>query len=287
MGSQFDSDEWTFKVTEGNTKKYKNGWAKWRTPAVWEKEMIAQPNYRFILPNELLMETDFDECRTNKEMMDCIQKLLDEKGICYEVWFSGNKSYHCHVLFDDLEKVSLLIRPKVKKALAERLTNEEIAKSLDFSNFGNERMIQIKGMPHRKNRQLKTCVAVVEGTNKLPEGLIEQVEKKGHEKSLPKNYNIPTPNKCAFAEYILTHKIDAENKYIQLCPNVSAYTRNLANKEDIRKQYNDLQNPEDDIDRLGRWDNRPSKFNCFQMRLFAKKIGKNNLCEKCLVEEFL
>lgn len=85
--------EFVHLVAEGNLKKYKDGWSKWRTPEQWAKEMKAEPNYETIRPEILCLETDYEKPETNKQVMLHVKKLLDEKGVAYEIYFTGGKSY--------------------------------------------------------------------------------------------------------------------------------------------------------------------------------------------------
>ena len=79
------------------------GCSKWLTWKEWKTTRVRLPNYRRVLPNEIVLETDFPKRETNKLVADKLMQILREKGYGYRCYFSGNKSYHIHLFFTNIE----------------------------------------------------------------------------------------------------------------------------------------------------------------------------------------
>lgn len=278
------NDKFVYMISEGNIKKYKDGWSKWRTPEQWVREMKAEPNYEFVVPKKLCIETDYEDPKTNKQVILHVKKLFDKKGVAYKIYFTGNKSYHCESIWEGLEKIVYEKRPKAKAMLAEWLTNKELSKDFDTHNYGNKAMFQIPGKPHRKTRKLKTIVWERPGTNKLPQEIIEAVNKEPE--ATQKIYDTPAPTQCHFLEYCLDNRIDLENKQQNknLSPNAWAYFK--GNQGLLQKLVDTQQQPgiHFALARINCWAQYKPEFNCKQVQVFAGSVGKRSICDLCLLE---
>ncbi len=278
--------EFLYLVAEGNLKKYKDGWSKWRTPEQWKKEMKSEPNYELIRPEQLCLETDFEQKETNKQVMNFVCSLLDMKGIAYQYYDGGNKSFHLEMEWQGLELIEPEIRPMVKKALTLWLTNEELSKSFDEANFGNKRMWHIAGTPHRKTGRLKILIREAKGTNVLPQEIVEAVKKENEKKFMYKTPSgrIDNQKHCPFFEYGLNNKIDLNNKQqnSRFSPNAFAYFR--GNETLLQKLVETQQQENLTVARLKCWGQYKPEFNCKQIQKFAGSIGKRSICDLCLLE---
>lgn len=78
---------------------------KWLHPNEWAKQHKSQPNYRSVFPNEIVLETDFPLKETNWLVAQTIMQKLREQGYGYRCYFSGNKSFHIHLFFKNLQVV--------------------------------------------------------------------------------------------------------------------------------------------------------------------------------------
>jgi len=56
--------------------------------------------HRFMLPNEIVIESDYKIYEENYEAARLVGKLIEEKGFRPLYYFSGNKSIHIHIFFD-------------------------------------------------------------------------------------------------------------------------------------------------------------------------------------------
>ena len=72
--------------------------SKWKTQEEWD--LKVPPNYRQRLPNEIVLETDYEKPRINKEVIEKASSVLKHNKISHQIWFSGNKSYHLNIYFD-------------------------------------------------------------------------------------------------------------------------------------------------------------------------------------------
>jgi len=67
-------------------------------------------NHRSVLHNEVVIEFDNDDPVLNKKLADIVGRRLNEDGIIWAKWHSGNKSTHIHFLIDtkDAKRFNLL-----------------------------------------------------------------------------------------------------------------------------------------------------------------------------------
>ena len=110
-----ETSEWLDKLAaiQGNREfwvqwreKKTDKWHGWSTWLQWPDCKLMRkdlPNYRQTLWNEIVLETDFPTKEVNWEVAQKIMKHLQEQGYGYRCYFTGNKSYHIHLLFKNLE----------------------------------------------------------------------------------------------------------------------------------------------------------------------------------------
>lgn len=55
--------------------------------------------HRSIMPNEIVIESDYNTYEENYEAAIVVGKIIEEKGFIPHYYFSGNKSVHIHVFF--------------------------------------------------------------------------------------------------------------------------------------------------------------------------------------------
>jgi hypothetical protein len=96
--------------------KKKNGtWTKWHKLSEWPFEFA--PNYRQVLPCELVLESDLSR-EENRAIAEAINAGMRKKGIGFYCSFTGNKSYHNHSFWAELEDLTPEQRTKAKTELA-------------------------------------------------------------------------------------------------------------------------------------------------------------------------
>ncbi|HEY9705833.1 MAG TPA: hypothetical protein V6C58_25585 [Allocoleopsis sp.] len=73
-------------------------------------------NHRIILKNEIIIEFDEDDKKTNLKLVQEVISRLKKDGINYSLWDSGNKSYHCHIFVElgNATNIQLLKRCFIK-----------------------------------------------------------------------------------------------------------------------------------------------------------------------------
>lgn len=73
-------------------------------------------NHRAVLDNEVVIEYDTPNKDFNLALIRTVEQQLDKDGIKYSLWFSGGKSYHCHVIFNkkNASRLSLLKKSIVR-----------------------------------------------------------------------------------------------------------------------------------------------------------------------------
>lgn len=252
-------------------------WTKWYLLSQWSFEF--EPNYRQVLASELVIESDLTK-EENKEIAQTINKSMQEKEVGYYCSFTGNKSYHNHSFWKGLEKLDDKQRTRAKELLAEWLC-EEVFDKIDLANLKPKRLILIHGAKHPKTGKEKTLFDSYkpEQINEVPEEIIEKA-KEVEEKVFDNNVSF-VPTKCPFVDYALKNKLPTgTDRNGNLVPNVVAITDSKAWEQCALAQDKTLLEFEN-------WAKRKPKFNCEQLRRYAKAIGKQSICTKCLLEEVL
>lgn len=149
---------------------------------------------RTILDNEIVIENDLPSVMDNYNLAEMACKKLNENGYCYSVWFSGGKSFHIHILFNELLKAkngSQLKKMKeqfycwlydVKSIHDKKITDNQ----LDVGLAGKH-MIRCEYSMHQKTGKDKKMVidAHSDYDNLLPTHILKIADE-----SLPKLLNI-------------------------------------------------------------------------------------------------
>jgi len=83
----------------------------------------TQPGHREIFKDELVIEGDLPDRKLNLENSHWIGKRLAKLGFAYAKYFSGNKSYHFHTFFPELQdktpEESVLIKERLLRYIFE------------------------------------------------------------------------------------------------------------------------------------------------------------------------
>lgn len=96
---------------------------------------LIEPNYRTILSNEIILESDKTK-EENQKLMNQITKKLKQKNISYKTYFSGNKSIHCHIFFDKtLSNIQKEQREEAKRKWTIQVIGKELFEQLDPALF--------------------------------------------------------------------------------------------------------------------------------------------------------
>lgn len=275
MISDYFVARWFLDEHGGLPTRWKDGLG---LPSSYFARHVTMPNYEQIRKSQLLVETDFEKKETNEQVAEHICKLYDEKKVSYKKYFTGNKSYHIDsdwMGFDELEKSH---RQRAKPALAEWLTNKELAKDFDDANFKDLRLIQIPGEPHRKTKKLKVLVKETgDWLNVVPKEIIEKTKRL----VLPVTCktNIPFKGSCGICELALTQCFpEGTNRHQSLIPNLVAYL-----PKEKWAQAAKTQNKS--ITELENWAKEKRDFRCDQLQAYARKKDLGHVCDECLLLE--
>ena len=258
--------------------KKKNGsWTKWYLLSEWPFDFA--PNYRQVLASELVLESDFSK-EENKGIMNNVIDSMKEKEIGFYCSYTGNKSYHNHSFWNGLEDLEDKQRTKAKELLSEWICGEQY-ESIDPANFKPKRLILIHGAKHPKTSKKKTLYAAKrpEKINKVPEWIVEEAKKIEEKKYFDNGISFK-PSSCPFIDYSLKNELPISDRNSNLVPNVVALLDETGWEQCAMTQgktFTEFEN----------WAKRKPKFNCEQLRRYAKSIGKENICIKCLMEELL
>jgi len=100
--------------------------------------------------------------------------------------------------------------------------------------------------------------------------------------------NNAMPGDCRFIKWIMANNLPRNDKierYHYCSPSVSAFTRNLKDRETVRRVWEQLQDSSGSyIGSLACWDKIPSKFNCCALRRWGKVVGITKYCDQCIEE---
>jgi len=258
-------------------KAFPTHWTKWLNREDFEKKYPnMDPNYRSVLPAEVICEFDFENKKMNLDYSTTLQEKFLEHGIGFIFSFSGNKSYHTVSFFPELEKVPNQIRPRAKELIVKELTNPNLFDSIDHANFRNGRMIGIINEPHRSTGVKKTLIKVVGNPyqNKIPIQIKKKISKLKVFKP-NKKISFNRGSKCLFIEWCCENKLPVSCRNQNLVPNVVAYTENRT----VWKQCAMVQGKQ--LTEFENWAKREPEFSCAQLKKYSEKIGMGNLCALC------
>ena len=269
-----------FKVAHRTYKSVKSDiWSKWIPWVQWKMPYL--PNYRQILPNELVFESDFPTRQENETFAQLIIKKLKDSGYSYNAVFTGNKSIHIHVFFkankpEEIDKTKIALR-----IIGPELFNEP---KLDKSNFLKTRMIQIENaqnpktgnMPEKIDSNIGPDIPVIDSDYITT---LEQKKKKSTIVTTKQKRIIDNgaPHRCGFLEYAARNPLPEGSRHLTVEPNLAAYINFNPEKEALSVEYyNTQQNPN-----TNSWRDADAQFNCSQLKKYAKSIGITNPCELC------
>jgi len=263
----------------------KKDWSKWLNWTDWKHERKLLPNYRQILGTEVVLEYDYPDRKTNLMVTKKVMEVLRKKGYNYRCYFTGKKSFHVHLMFLVLQELEKEKQVRVKKLWVANTFEPALVEDLDYSNLGKRTLIQIEGAANPTTGKLKHMVAEHGDwmENTMPKEIIEQAKKEPEIKMVGE---LPTPKTCAFCEFALENKLPEGNRYTRLCPSLSAYTRAIKDRTQVRKRFQLIQDKDNPFkDSLGEWDNVPSMFVCTALQNYAQKIGLGHICTLCIMKK--
>ena len=247
------------------------------------KQHLIEPNYKMVLPNEIVLESD-KTVEENTELMNKIKKILIEKGVSFKIYFSGNKSLHCHIFFDNtLKEVQEEQREEAKRNWAIETIGKELFNEIDPALFRPKQLCLIKGCNHPKTGKEKILIEeniIEDGINKFPSTIIPDLREPT--KKIGLDITITNIN-CPAIQYVINNYCnDGTGRQDYLAPNVSAITRHHKDRETLRNKFYQTQH---DIKPrcLECWDTTDADFRCSDLQQYMHKIGKQNICHACLL----
>jgi hypothetical protein len=83
-------------INENKWTKHKGFYKSWTQ----EEYQTALDIHRSLLPNEILIESDYPTYQENYEAIQIVGKIIEEKGFIPHYYYSGNKSIHISIYFD-------------------------------------------------------------------------------------------------------------------------------------------------------------------------------------------
>jgi hypothetical protein len=263
----------------------------WVKLSEWKQKYPAiEPNYRQILSNEIVLEKDYPNKEDNKKEAEKIIEVLKEKNINFWCVFTGSKSYHIHIICDDLKLLEEDLRPLAKKNISKELLGEELYKGIDEANFGNKRLIQIEIVVNPKTG-VKAVPFGELTTGKQPvipelvseERTIKLKRKMVGEFNWRRNL---VPAVCPALELFFKKEIKANStnlaRHEWIAPSMAGYIRFKSNRDELAKQYYIAQNKP--VGELESWDKKQTYFSCNRVRKYMADNGMENICAKCLLE---
>jgi hypothetical protein len=266
---------------------YKNkqgNWSRWLELDDWYSKFDYDPNYRQILPNEIVVETDLSR-EENEVIANKIIKILNKNNFSYLNYFTGNKSYHIHLFFDDLNNFEDRKRTFLKKEwLKYYFDKEDYFVLIDSTNFGARSLIQIPGSVNQKTGKTKSLIesSSKSSLNLMPADIIRKSMKIGGFKFKNKHSN--APDFCGACELALREKFPAGNRHHAVSANIVPYLKQFKNYDDLKKKYLQTQFDGKRERDLKGWEDKDSSFNCPQLQTYMREHKKGKICDLCLLE---
>jgi hypothetical protein len=250
----------------------KGNWTKWHRLKDWKRYFPDKPYaHRQILPNEIVIESDFPTVQDNFEFAENICSVLKDKLISHSVWFSGNKSYHIHILFVQNSNT------EQKLAWVESIIGKENCSVIDKSNLNKKHLILAENAVNYKSGNRKTLLSHFGyWLNLFPEMESKVKQDKPIEWVLREPF-IPEFG-CPIIEFALNHKLPEGDRNQIIAPNLMALNPNI----DTIKKFCEVQGM--NWSQVGDWiksDKYCHTFNCKQLRNYAKKYNLEQLCIYC------
>lgn len=138
-----------FKVAVANG----DYWSKHKSVmGCWESEdfgFLSEANNRQIFPCEIVLDIDEGDIQKKR---DDICAYLNRFNVRYQVWESGGKGVHVHVLVPYWALLGQIQKEKFRTRLITKFGCDPIKKSQNV-------MIALENSPHRKTGRLKTLIA--------------------------------------------------------------------------------------------------------------------------------
>lgn len=256
---------------------------KWKDTFIsnWDKKYPGlTPNYRQVLDNELVLESDLPTREENKVIADKIINILEAKNINYWCIFTGSKSYHIHIIFKlhNSEKCNIA---ETKRNLAKRILPRELYDEVDEANFFKIRLIQIEGSVNPKTGNMsEKYTEKINGVQPIIKGAeptVCQINMPEWKKSLAPEY-------CAELEYMMEHYVKDSSKMTRhhmILPSFAAYVRNKPNRAELIRKFCEVQKK--DPSEIDGWDSLNTYFGHKQIREYFKENGLEHISVQCLL----
>jgi len=260
----------------------KDYWSKWILWTDWKETEL--PNYRQIIPNELVFESDFPTRQENETFAHLIIQKLKDRGYPYNAVFTGSKSIHVHTFFavpqgTDAHRID-------KKKLALRILGKDIYDVPEFDkvNLERTRMIQIECAQNPKTGAMPVVIESSVGID-IPVELADYKETRDFVKSKSEIIDYKkqrlidngSPCPCLFLEYAAENKLPSGNRHANVDPNFAAYVKAFPEKLPLFYKYYEIQQKPV----INTWLNADSQFNCPQLKKYAESIGITEQCATC------
>jgi len=156
-------------------------WPKWKKWEECSEEEKAFANLRELFPNEIIL--DFED-KNNKENITGMLKLDNISN--YEIWDSGSRGLHFHIIFNDLIKYEEHLRNRIRFKFITKYGS-------DITKASESTLIARQNSPHFKT--MKEKILLLENKDKeintIPKYLINMVkEDLEKEKSFETAYEV-------------------------------------------------------------------------------------------------
>jgi hypothetical protein len=252
----------------------KSSWTKWTPFSEWNFHSLGYPTNREIHPCEIIIETDFPEKEKNFEFINQVEAILKNRGLSFQTWFSGNKSYHLHFIVPGLDNISDKTRTSVKKQIVKQLIGNELFSQIDQQNLYSKRLIRAEFSVHPKTGKPKALANEYYVENALGLGDFDYVI----EKPIVYKFRQQTKFPCKVLQYALQHKLPEGERNKVLGPNACAIL--------TRKEVEQLEVVQEmTVGQLTSWNHKFPQFNCRQMKKYEKRTIKKNLCSECIFNQ--
>jgi hypothetical protein len=265
-------------------------YTKWIPTSQWDWNI--NPTDRQIMANEIVLETDLDKA-TNQSLTERMLKVLDALKISYWVYFTGNKSYHIHLIIHGLEKIDDgKKRQKIKELIVRNLFDKDCVDNIDYNNFYPKKLIRLEGSYNDKAKHKVELVTKKEYDNQqaTSEKLLEQILihyeklqteiiKKETDEYLTQIKQSNTKIYCMLMQDALVKEFPQGGRHMTLCPNAVA----ILNDEELLQLSKVQKMP---ITEFEGWKKKKPQFNCVQFRRYGSTIGKKDICMTCIKNSF-
>lgn len=127
----------------------------------------GQENQRQILDCEVVIDIDQHDGDKAKRALEAVQNHLTKTHTSFRTWFSGGSSYHVHLIFSELEPMSVRERCFSKRAYLRSIQDVVDAAcpgektQIDLSKASGKTLIQMEDMPHHRTGRNKSQILAV------------------------------------------------------------------------------------------------------------------------------